>query len=679
MIRTIPVCFLLFTTAIAADLPVREVILYKSGVGYFARSGQVAPGEGARLDFKATDMNDVLKSLTVTDDSGTPIRGLRYDSSLPLEQKLADFPFAIEDGQKLSAFLDHLRGARIELKSAAEPLAGTIVSARMIPAPPGEDRMTIAIQPEREQLILLLDSGDLRTVDLGAISSLSFPDAKLQAQLKDYLATVAQSRSKDKRSVYIDSSDAKARTLSASYMIPQPLWKSSYRLLFDPKGEATLEGWAIVDNTTGDDWTNVSLAVVSGRPVSFISKLYEPFYVQRTTADVENAYAQAPVIYEGSTSGNAVEESKSAVGFPFGAKKQAPPPPPPATPQQFRAFAQQQVTVNAESVSTIAPKTESQELGDLFEYRFSSPVTIHKNESAMLPFLQQKIAVRKLLIYTEEYGDNPMSAAELTNNTGKTLDGGPITVFEGASYGGEALMNTVKNGDKRLISYAVDLGTRVGTDEDSGDEHILEVHANRGTITIKTSERDTKTYEIRNVDAKPKTLIVEQPIIEGRKLLTPKPTETTANAHRFEVKLAPGATTKFEVVEESSGSNTTLVSSFSPDLLVTYVSAKAISDTGRKALQQIVDQKAKIAEVDESLKQTQSEMEEASQAENRLRQNIQTLNVVNGQRDQVQTWSQQLAAEEVRYTKLRDQASALDKQKASLQDELNAMIAKLEF
>src|SRR5208283_4602985 len=176
MIRIIPVCFLLFTTAIAADLPVREVILYKSRVGYFARSGQLAPGEGARLDFKATDMNDVLKSLTVTDDSGTPIRGLRYDSSLPLEQKLADFPFAIEDGQKLSAFLDHLRGARVELKSAAEPLAGTILSARLIP---GDEK-----QSEREQLILLLDSGDLRTVDLGAISSLSFPDAKLQAQLK---------------------------------------------------------------------------------------------------------------------------------------------------------------------------------------------------------------------------------------------------------------------------------------------------------------------------------------------------------------------------------------------------------------------------------------------------------------------------------------------------------------
>ncbi|MGA2184902.1 MAG: DUF4139 domain-containing protein [Bryobacteraceae bacterium] len=673
MLRIIPVSVLSLATALAADLPVREVILYKSGVGYFARSGQLAPGEGARLDFKATDMNDVLKSLTVADDSGTPIRGLRYDSSEPLEQKLADFPFTIEDSQKLSGLLDNLRGARVELKSAAETLAGTIVSARAIPETrPDQENVIFTSQPEREQLTLLLDSGDLRTLDLAAVSSLRFPDPKLQAQLKDYLATVAQSRSKDKRSVYIDSSDAKARAVSASYIIPQPLWKSSYRLLFGEKNEATLEGWAIVDNTTGDDWTDVHLAVVSGRPVSFISRLYEPFYVQRTTADVDNAYAQAPVVYEGSTNEKSVAaESRTGGGRMLAMHKMAPPPPPP--PQAAP------MSVNAAVASTVTVATQTRELGDLFEYRFSAPVTIHKNESAMLPFLQQKIAARKLLIYSESYGQNPMSAAELTNNTGKTLDGGPITVFEGASYGGEALMNTVKNADKRLISYAVDLGTRVGTEEDSGDEHILEVHANRGVITTKTSERETKTYTIRNVDPKSKTLIVEQTIREEYALLSPKPAETTAAAHRFEVKLGPGATVKFPVVEEHTNYQTVMVTSFTPDLLVTYVSQKAISDAARKQLQQIVDQKARIASVDQSIRQTRSEMEEVTQAETRLRQNIATLNSVSGQQDQVQTWSRQLASQEVQYTKLRDQAAGLDKQKAALEAELNEMIAKLEF
>jgi hypothetical protein len=671
MRRIASILSLLMSTALAADLPVREVILYKSGVGYFARSGQLAPGDSARLDFKATDMNDVLKSLTVADDSGTPIRGLRYDSSEPLEQKLAEFPFTVADGQQLSAFLDHLRGARVELKSAAETLAGTIVSARLIA---GNET-----QPEHEQLILLLDSGDLRTVDLGAVTSLRFPDPKLQAQLKDYLAAIAQSRSKDKRSVYIDSSDARARTVSASYMIPQPLWKSSYRLLFDDKSEATLEGWAIVDNTTGDDWTNVHLSVVSGRPVSFISRLYEPFYVQRTTADVNNAYAQAPVVYEGGVAdgvvggvpggvaggvlGGVASGSGGGVGPGSGGNSGG---------GVYRMKAQR---------SSVAASTQSQELGDLFQYRFDAPVTIHKNESAMLPFLQQQIAARKLLIYSESYGQNPMSAAELTNNTGKTLDGGPITVFEGAGYGGEALMNTVKSGDKRLISYAVDLGTRVGTKEDTGESRLLEIHVNHGVLSQKSSVLLTKTYSIRNVDPHPKTLLIEQPILEGYSPISPKPSETTADARRYEVKLASGASEKLPIVEEriESISYSVQANNITPDTLLVYVGQKAISDEGRKQLQGIIDQKGRIAETATSLAEAHSEMQEASRAQERLRQNIQTLNHVSGQQEQVQEWSKQLAAEEVRMTTLRDRISALDKKKAALEAELGDMIGKLEF
>jgi len=669
MFRSAPLLFLITCFAAAADLPVREVILYKSGVGYFARAGRLAPGESARLDFKATDMNDVLKSLTLADDSGAPIRGLRYDSSLPLEQKLAEFPFTVANGQQLSAFLDQLRGARIDLKSAADTLAGVIVSARTIG---GAEK-----QPEREQLTLLLDSGDLRTVDLGAVSSLRFPDPKLQSQLKDYLAAMAQSRSKDKRSVYVDSSEAKARNLSASYMIPQPLWKSSYRLLFDEKGAATLEGWAIVDNTTDDDWTNVRLAVVSGRPVSFISRLYEPFYVQRTTADVENAYAQAPVVYDAAVSGipsagRSMQEftkldtmAKLSNGTGSGGGIGAG-----AGGGMYRMKA---------APSSVAAPTETRELGDLFEYRFDTPVTIRRNESAMLPFLQQKIAARRLLIYSEAYGQNPMTAAELTNDTGKTLDGGPITVFESAGYGGEALMNTVKNGDKRLISYAVDLGTRIGTKEGTSNARLLEVHANHGIITTRSSALSTKTYIIHNVDPRPKTLIIEQPIRPQYTLVSPKASETTPNARRFEVQLAAGATQTLPVVEENVYWRSVEASTFSSESLAYYVGQKAISEEGLRQLQRVIDQKKRIEETATALNAARAEMNDTTNAQDRLRQNIQTLNSVSGQQEQVQEWSKQLGAEEVRMTTLRDQVAGLEKKKAALQSELSDMIEKLEF
>ncbi len=291
MRRYLPLIAAIMASAMAADIPIREVILYKSGVGYFERGGTLRPGESAHLDFKASEMNDVLKSLTVEDRNGGKVTGLRYDSSEPLDQKLAAFPFRIGSQTPLSLFLDQMKGAKVEIKYGAETVSGNIVSGRSVA---GDDK-----RPEREQLVLMLDSGELRTFDLAAANSIRFADPVLQLQLKDYLLAVNQSRSKDKRSVYIDSSDAKERQIAASYMVPMPVWKSSYRLIFNDKTEPALEGWAIVDNTTGEDWTNVRLAVVSGRPVSFISSLYEPKYVVRQTVDLPEDRAAAPVVYEG--------------------------------------------------------------------------------------------------------------------------------------------------------------------------------------------------------------------------------------------------------------------------------------------------------------------------------------------------------------------------------------------
>ncbi|MEK7754677.1 MAG: hypothetical protein AAB654_22320, partial [Acidobacteriota bacterium] len=432
--------------AFAAELPVRQVILYKHGVGYFERAGELGAGESARLDFKASEMNDVLKSLTINDSSGKVV-AVRYDSSEPLARRLAEYPFALGEKQALAAFLDQLKGARIELKFGPETVAGVIVGARVVMA--GER------QPEREQVVVLADSGDLRTLDLSAAQSVRLADAKLQTQLKDYLAAMAGARGTERRGVYIDSTEGGARRLSAGYMIPTPIWKSSYRLLAGEK-ESTLEGWAVIDNTTGDDWSKIRLSLVSGRPISFISKLYEPRYRQRPEAELPEDRAVGPVVHEGGVVGGVLA--------PQAMREMAPAAPPASRPaagaRRMMMADEMKADAPREAASTVAVTAEGRELGELFEYRFAQPVTVRKGESAMLPFLQQKIAARKLLIHSDSSAQNPMNAAELTNSSGKTLDGGPITVYDGGAYAGEALMETLKAGDKRLISYAVDLGTR---------------------------------------------------------------------------------------------------------------------------------------------------------------------------------------------------------------------------
>jgi len=670
MKRTIWLAGALALSAIAAELPVRQVVLYKHGVGYFEREGQLASGESARLDFKAAEMDDVLKSLTIEEKGGGKISGLRYDSSEPLAHKLADFPFQLGAAQPLSAVLDQLKGAGIELKFANETVTGAIVAARLVAA---DEK-----HPEREQITLLMDGGELRNFDLGAAAAVRFVDPRLQAQFKDYLAALTGARSKEKRSVYIDSTESRARAIAASYMIPTPVWKSSYRLIFGDTGPPALEGWAIVDNTTGEDWTNVALSLVSGRPVSFISKLYEPRYVTRQTAELPEDRASAPVVYEG-----AVEDEKDA-----SAPEQTPPPPPPA-PAAPRPMAKSMATAGGritrnlieqtDVLSTISTPAAARELGELFEYRIPTPVTVRRNESAMLPFLQQKVDARKLLIYSGQTSTHPMNAAEITNSTGKTLDGGPITVYEAGAYAGEALVETVKSGDKRLISYAVDLGTRITTVFDTKAEMVREVHARHGILTTRLASVETKTYTIRNVDPKAKTLIVEHAARSGYTLLDRKPLEKTSNAYRFEVKLAPGANETFPVTEERVYDNSFSITDLTPDALFTYVRNKNLGEAARKQLEQIANQKQQIAAAAREIERIDRQITDVVHDQERLRQNIMSLNQVSGQQQQVQAYAKQLAGQETQLASLRDRRAELDKKRAALEAAVSSGIEDMAF
>jgi hypothetical protein len=327
----------------------------------------------------------------------------------------------------------------------------------------------------------------------------------------------------------------------------------------------------------------------------------------------------------------------------------------------------------------VAVATQGRELGDLFEYRFDKPVTVKKNESAMLPFLQQKLSARKLLIYTDQSSPHPMNAAELTNSTGKTLDGGPITVFDARAYAGEALMETTKATDKRLISYGVDLGTRITTKLDTEAQNYREIHMRRGVLTAKNARLETKTFTIRNVDAKPKTLIIEHPIRQSYKLLNQKPSETTTNAYRFEVKLAASGTEQFPLREELVYDQTFAVTNLTPDFLLTIVQNKQLSEQARAQLQTILERKRSIAATDRQVADTQRQIDELFRDQSRIRENLGSLNRVAGQQEQVQKYARQLSEQEAALAGLRDKAEELRRQKSTLESELSTLIEKMEF
>jgi hypothetical protein len=446
-----------------------------------------------------------------------------------------------------------------------------------------------------------------------------------------------------------------------------------------------------------------------------VSQLYAPRYVTRPAGELPEDRAAAPVLHPGAfepEAGGAVAGSGSGFGPGGGggagggvlggvigglAGPGAPPPkmaPPTAgllPPEQMRVGGnllssaganQSSGQVDAGQLvapSSIVSQALGQDLGELFEYRIATPVTIRKDESAMLPFLQEKVEGRKLLIYSQHGSEHPTNAAELTNTSGKTLDGGPITVYDGGAYGGEALMETLKAGDKRLISYAIDLGTRVTEAFDTKQEVVREIHANRGVLIAKMAAEETRTYTARNVDQKAKTLIIEHPLRAGYTLLSQKPIEKTPSAYRFEIQLAAGAAEKFAVSEERVYDRSMTVMNLTPNILLTYVQNRDLSDAGRRQLQQIADRKSQLTGTQSAIQDVENQIRDLTADEDRVRRNIESLNQVSGQQQQVQNYARQLDAHEQQLAGLRDRQAELQKQRSELETQISKAIEALAF
>lgn len=255
------------TADITEKLPVRRVVLYKNGVGYFEHLGRVSGSQDVHIDFTSAQLNDVLKSLTVLDLSGGRITGVDYNSEAPLARRLATLRLALGEKPTQSEFLGALRGARIEVRSGAgSPITGKLLSVER------KTRTGTTFAVETDEISLITDSGEVRSVDLNPATSIRILDHDLQVEVGRYLGLVAAARDQDVRRMTISTTGSGERNLYVSYISEVPIWKTTYRIVLPtkPDKKPLLQGWAIVDNTVGEDWNNVELSLVAGAPHSFI-------------------------------------------------------------------------------------------------------------------------------------------------------------------------------------------------------------------------------------------------------------------------------------------------------------------------------------------------------------------------------------------------------------------------
>jgi hypothetical protein len=279
----------------SSRLPVKRVVLYKNGVGYFEHTARVHGTQDLSIDFTTAQLNDVLKSLTAVDLGDGRVSSVRYNSIAPLDERLKSLRLPFGEQVTQAEYLSALRGARVEVRTGSATVAGRVLSVEKEHRQRGkddyEDVTTFAI---------VTDAGEMRNFDLNAGTSVRIAERELTDEVGRYLSLIGSSRARDVRRMSFTAVGSGDRDVFVSYISEVPVWKSTYRILFPEKpGEKPLlQGWAIVDNTIGEDWKDVELSLVAGAPQSFVQNISQPFYARRPEVPLPEAMMLTPQSHE---------------------------------------------------------------------------------------------------------------------------------------------------------------------------------------------------------------------------------------------------------------------------------------------------------------------------------------------------------------------------------------------
>ena len=653
----------------AADLPISRVVLFSSGVGYFERVGDVTGTQEVSLSFTTQQINDLLKSLIVQDFDGGKIAPVVYAPQEPALRALKSFAVDLSAEKSLAEMLTALRGARVEV-DADGTLRGQVLGVET------QQKSGEKAPVEFEVLNLVTEAG-IKQVPIWHIKAIRLLDPKLSDDLAKALGVLAASHDSGKRPLTLTFVGEGKRRVRVGYLLETPVWKTSYRLVNDEKG-MLLQGWAIVENTTDDDWHAVRLALVSGRPISFIQDLYQPLYVQRPTVAPSVIGSPPPQTYEGNMDKAGEEQARP--------EAQAPAPPRGAMgkaarkPTELRMLTDTVAGTAFQSdryaTTSAQAMASGDKVGELFQYAIDQPVSIARQRSAMIPILSQNITGEKVSVYNQRVNAKfPLNGLKLKNSTALHLMGGPVTVFDGGIYGGDALINDIAPGDERLLTYAVDIGVEVDPKAGDGTQELTSLKIVRGTLIATRKQRSEMNYTAKNVTAEKRTLLIEYPIVQGWELKAPaKADETTRDVYRFKVAIAPKTTGKLQVIAERPLSQTIGLVDCNPDLLVLYAREPKISPELKAALEAIVAKKGAIAEVAAQWTQRDARLREIAAEQDRIRKNMAELDRGN---DLYKRYVDKLTAQETEFERLQGEIKKLQEQQKGLQNELTAYIAGL--
>ncbi len=679
----------------ANTLPIRRVILYSNGVAYIERRGIVTGNAEVNLSFKQSQVDDVLKSMVVLDLGQGKIGAVSYNSSAPASARTAEIPFSVDSESQdsesasggMASVLAQLQGAKVVVSSTKGTAIGAILTIeKRKPTPKKDGDVSL---PVSYALVIASESGEISSFELADIRSVKLVEDATRNDLNEFASATASTRRRDAKTISVTSQGSGQREMVVSYVIAAPIWKTTYRVVLDPEGKPFFQGWAIVDNVSDDDWQNVQMSLVSGSPVSFIQNLQKPLYRYRPIIPIPDDLNLDPQIYDaesgsGSGYGDGVASgSGSGSGRGTGDGK-----------VELAVNGRDMVQSNYMSVQTtisealaneksgVETAATGNELGDLFEYRISNPVTVTRNRSALIPIVQTKMDGERVSIFNEAARpDRPMGGMMLTNTTPLTFEGGSLTVLDRDAYAGEALMERLKPKEQRLISFALDLGTRVSS-ETKGDSRPAQlIKVVNGVFQAHYFRTEKKTYTLTNQTDREKVIYVEHPVRKDWGLAdeTVKPNITTDRYYRFRVVLKPFDKVDLPVTERQGLMDSYSLSSLTGDQVRLFVSRRYIDDATRARLERLIDLRSQIGAIEGQLAALDAEVERIEADQKRFRENIEALSKTPEAKVLIARYIAKAGEQESRLEEMEKLRKGLAEQKEQLAREQATEIRNFEI
>jgi hypothetical protein len=622
----------------SAQLPIGQVVLFSSGVGYFQREGVIDGDARVDLSFPTQDINDLIKSMVLRDLDGGHISAVSYDSNAPVEKTLQSFAVNLSANPSFAQVLNQARGEKVEVvlqqANAAQPgtMTGAIMGVEKQKVAAGKDAVEV------EQLNMWCADG-MRSVKLADVQRVRFLNPVVDNEVRKALETLTLSHDTQKKAVSLNFVGEGKRNVRVGYVIENPIWKTSYRLVLGKAKEDKpfLQGWAVVENATDEDWKDVRMALVSGRPISFQMDLYTPLYVPRPTVVPELFASLRPVTYNGNLNET---RQRLATNAPRAAKPAAAPAmsAPAADGAAFGRFggAEQPLSQGGElqkalsdrmelgraGVSTMATATK---LGDFFQYALDKPVSLPRQKSALLPIVNKDVEGTRVSIYNERtQAKFPLLGLKFKNTSGLHLSQGPITVFEGSNYAGDSRILDVEPNEERLLSYAVDLGTEVNAVPASDNGRVTMVKVVKGILESTTKLRETKTYKIVNRNDAERLVLVEHPVRNDFHLTddTTKPAETASDVYRFEVKVPAGKTATQTVTEERVINQQIQLTNSNDDQIRFFLNQTIASKKVKDGLAEAINLRGAVNKTQREIGELQLQLKTITEDQARLRANL---------------------------------------------------------